>query len=56
MFVCDSMGWLEMRTILSKISWSFDMELVDKEMDWHEQSEMYTLWKKPKLMVKLRVR
>lgn len=42
--------------MLSKICWSFDMKLADENLDWHEASEMFTLWKKPKLMVKLRMR
>lgn len=52
----NSMGWMEMRTILAKVYWSFDLELVDKDLDWHAQSEMHTLWKKPNLMVRLKKR
>ncbi|PSK33980.1 Isotrichodermin C-15 hydroxylase [Elsinoe australis] len=48
-----NMGWMEMRTIMTKVFWSFDMELVDDDLDWHRDSEMHTLWRKPELNVKV---
>lgn len=42
-----------MRTIMTKVFWSFDMELVDDDLDWHRDSEMHTLWRKPELNVKV---
>ena len=47
-----SLGWLELRTILAKLHFSYDLELLDKDVDWQRDSQMHTLWKKPKLMVK----
>lgn len=47
------MGWMEMRSILAKLHFTFDMELVDQGLDWHRDSEMHTLWKKPDLKVRL---
>jgi hypothetical protein len=47
------MGWMEMRSILVKLRFAFDKELVDQELDWHRDSEVHTLWKKPDLKVRL---
>jgi len=49
----DSMGWMEMRSILVKLYFRFDLELVNQDLDWHRDSEMHTLWKKPELKVRL---
>ncbi|KAG8627846.1 hypothetical protein KVT40_003719 [Elsinoe batatas] len=48
-----NMGWMEMRTILAKVFWSYDLCLADESLDWHADSEMHTLWKKPPLKVSL---
>jgi len=45
------MGWMEMRSVLAKLHFTFDMELVNRGLDWHRDSEMHTLWKKPDLKV-----
>ncbi|KAI1130843.1 cytochrome P450 [Nemania abortiva] len=47
-----SLGWMEMRTTLAKIILAFDLELVDKDLDWLRDSQMHTLWKKPALRVR----
>ncbi|KAI1206780.1 putative cytochrome P450 [Annulohypoxylon truncatum] len=46
-----SLGWMEMRQILAKLIWNFDLELADPDLDWHRDSRMYTLWSKPHLHV-----
>lgn len=51
-----SLGWMEMRTMLAKIHYKYDLELVDKTLDWHAQSEMHTLWQKPVMKVVVRPR
>ena len=43
----------EMRLILAKLVWHFDMELVDKDEDWVSKQHVYGLWDKEPLMVKL---
>ncbi|KAA8909875.1 benzoate 4-monooxygenase cytochrome P450 [Sphaerosporella brunnea] len=48
-----SLGWMELRTILAKMHFKYDLELINKDIDWHRDSEMHTLWKKPELMVKV---
>ena len=44
----------EMRTILAKIVWSFDVRLCAESADWADQ-RLYVNWDKPPLMVKLSV-
>ncbi|EUC39618.1 hypothetical protein COCMIDRAFT_10305 [Bipolaris oryzae ATCC 44560] len=51
-----SLGWMELQTIMAKIIYRFDMELVDDTVDWHRDSRMHTLWEKPSLMVRLKKR
>lgn len=48
-----SLAYAEMRLILAKILFRFDIELVDKEQKWMENQKMFTLWDKPPLMVKI---
>lgn len=50
--VSDSLAYAEMRLILAKVVYNFDMELADKETDWLRQ-KAYTLWEKPPLPVYL---
>ncbi|KAH7141621.1 benzoate 4-monooxygenase cytochrome P450 [Dactylonectria macrodidyma] len=51
-----SLGWLEMRTILAKMHFKYDFELLDPSLDWHAQSEMHTLWQKPVMKVVVKPR
>ncbi|KAI5371060.1 Putative cytochrome P450 [Septoria linicola] len=43
----------EMRLIMAKLIWSFDMELDSKSEDWLERCRVFTLWDKPELAVRL---
>ncbi|KAI1098800.1 cytochrome P450 [Jackrogersella minutella] len=51
-----NLAWLEMRTVLAKLLWTYNMELVNSHIDWHRDSRMLTLWKKPPLPVKVKRR
>lgn len=51
-----SLGWMEMRTILAKVHYTFDLELVDPSLDWHRDSRMRTLWQKPALPMRIHLR
>jgi hypothetical protein len=42
-----------MRLVFAKIFFSFDLELVDKELEWLEGQKVLTLWDKPELMVRI---
>ena len=46
----------EMRLLLAKLVWHFDMELVRGEEDWPRMQKIYGLWEKVPLMVRLRSR
>ncbi|RYN45628.1 hypothetical protein AA0119_g11840 [Alternaria tenuissima] len=46
-----SLAWLELRTILAKLYFKYDLKLMDPQLDWHAQSEMHTLWQKPEMRV-----
>ncbi|RDW89918.1 cytochrome P450 [Aspergillus mulundensis] len=45
----------EMRVILARVLWNFDLELAPESEGW-ERQKVYTLWDKGPLMVRLRVR
>ncbi|KAK5626223.1 hypothetical protein RRF57_001938 [Xylaria bambusicola] len=44
----------EMKFILARILWNFDMELATGSEDWMEQQKAYFLWLKPELPVYLK--
>lgn len=50
----NSLAWAELRLIISSLFFAFDFELVDKEIDWMAMQEVFTLWKKPGLIVRLK--
>lgn len=50
----DSLAWAELRLVIASVFFSFDLELVDKESDWMAMQKVFTLWKKPGLMVRLK--
>ena len=51
-----NLAWLELRTILTKLIWVYDLDLVNKSLDWHAESRMHTMWKKPTLMIRAKNR
>ncbi|KAG8631997.1 hypothetical protein KVT40_001137 [Elsinoe batatas] len=46
-----NLAYAEMRVIFAKILYNFELELMPESANWIDQ-KMYTLWEKPKLMVK----
>ncbi|KAL8661263.1 MAG: hypothetical protein Q9202_005747 [Teloschistes flavicans] len=46
-----SLAWMEIRTILAKMHFQYDFRLLNTDVDFHRDSEMHTLWNKPRLMV-----
>ncbi|KAK0614378.1 toxin biosynthesis cytochrome P450 monooxygenase [Immersiella caudata] len=48
----QSLAWHEMRLILAKVVWNFDMELVEGSERWDEQ-KCFVLWSKGPLLVKM---
>ena len=53
----DSLAWMELRTTLALVVWHFDLELDSacKDLDWHRDSEMHSLWQKPQLLVQAKL-
>jgi len=47
---------LEMRIILARLAWEFDMEGIHgtMELDWEEKVTMRMLWEKPALWIRFR--
>lgn len=48
-----SLAYNEMRVILARLLWNFDLRLCPESEGWHRQYT-YTLWEKPPLMCQLR--
>jgi len=49
---CASLAYAEMRLILARLLFNFDIELVDPAEDWLNQP-VYSIWDKPPLNVYL---
>lgn len=47
-----SVANMEINLILSKMLWKYDMELVDNDLNWEEESRLHFLWLKPELRVR----
>lgn len=48
----NSLAYAEMRLILARLLWNFDLELMPESRNWKDQ-KIYTLWEKGALNVKL---
>lgn len=53
--IINSMAYVEMRMIMVKILWNFDLKLCDEDEDWLDQP-VYLVFKKRPLMVQVRPR
>jgi hypothetical protein len=42
---------LELRLVLSKLLFQFDMKLMDDDLDWVKSNKNYVFWEKPELPV-----
>lgn len=49
------LAYFELRSIISRVLWHFDMELEKASQEWMEQKE-YTVWNKSPLWVRLTYR
>lgn len=47
----SSLAFVELRLILSRIVFNFDMELAPECRSWADDQELYTFWNKPALNV-----
>ncbi|KAL6228775.1 hypothetical protein BDW75DRAFT_246343 [Aspergillus navahoensis] len=50
-----NLAYAEMRLILARILWNFDLELCEQSLDWNDQKS-YVLWDKSALMCKIKLR
>ena len=48
-----NLAYMEMRIILATLVFSFDLELISKDVDWVRDTKIYFLWTKPNLMVRV---
>ena len=48
-----SLSYSEMRLIMARMLWNFDMRLADESKDWFQTQKAYLLWQKPALAVHL---
>lgn len=42
---------MELHTTLAKLHYKYNIKVLDDRLDWHRDSRMNTLWRKPALMV-----
>lgn len=47
-----SFAYMEMSLILAKLIFAYDMELLDKTLDWEGQSHMHVQWWKPAMRLR----
>ena len=50
-----NLAYNEMRLILARVLWNFDLELCDESKEWYQQ-KAYIPWEKPPLMCRLKTR
>lgn len=43
---------MELRIIIAKMLWVYDMELLDGKLDWNRDNQIQTLFVKPDLYMK----
>ena len=48
-----SLAYMEMRIILAKLLWQFEVALANPDQDWIDSQKCFQLWEKIPLMVKL---
>lgn len=41
-----SLAYAEMRLILARLIWNFDMTLAENSKGWYERNQVYLLWEK----------
>jgi Cytochrome P450 len=52
MLTKSSLAYTEMKLMLARVLYDFDLELAEESKDWHKQ-KVYTLWEKGPLLVKV---
>ncbi len=52
----SSFAYVEMSLILTKLLFTYDMELHNSKLDWEGESHMHVQWWKPELRVRFEER
>lgn len=52
----QNFAWAEMRSILARLIWNFEMELCPESEQWDQGQKVHFVWVKPPLMVNLKAR
>lgn len=52
-FYIISLAYAEMRLILAKIVYNFDLEIADDSRRWLADQKVFVLWDKPPLNIRL---
>ncbi len=48
-----NLAYVEMRLILARVLWNFDLQIAEDSLDWMRKQRIYNLWEKGKLNVYL---
>lgn len=51
--VGKNLAYIEMRLILARVLWNFDIKLADDSKNWASNQKIFMLWEKPSLNVYL---
>lgn len=51
--MCCSLAYAEMRLILAKVVYNFDLRIAEDSRDWLKGQKAYIVWEKPPLNVYL---
>jgi len=51
--MAKSLAYVEIRLVLARLVWNFDLKLHESSRNWIENSEVYLVWKKPELKMYL---
>ncbi|KAK1638007.1 putative cytochrome P450 [Colletotrichum phormii] len=46
-----NVAYMELRLILARLLYKYDLKLLDKDLDWEGKSQMHVMWSKPELRV-----
>ncbi|KAI6441278.1 hypothetical protein ACKVWC_010024 [Pyricularia oryzae] len=49
-------GMMQARITLAKLVWTYDMELLNPEVDWDKESKLFLIWDRPEVRVRFRKR
>ncbi|KAL8900470.1 MAG: hypothetical protein Q9207_005685 [Kuettlingeria erythrocarpa] len=50
------LGWLELKVTLAKLLFQYDVTLLSTEVSWQDEAQMHLLWKRPKVVVRVKPR